>query len=254
MSQTTDDNRVIAPVPRVTIHAFCETRRRRPKSSGSFPGTGGCRTPISGRPGRRRRGRGDLPDQPTPNVIIIESRADRASLARRSSTTSPSSATPAPRSSSSATSTTSCSTASSSRRGVSDYLIAPFEPLDFIQAISDLFNAPGAKPLGRTIAVVGAKGGVGASTVAHNIAWAIARDSTRPTVIADLDLALRHRRPGLQPGPAAGHRRGGVRSRPARRNAGRSPVVEMRRQSAACSPPRRCSTGPSTSTRRPSTR
>jgi pilus assembly protein CpaE len=62
------------------------------------------------------------------------------------------------------------------RRGVSDYLIAPVDALQLIRAVSGLFSAPDVKPVGRTIAVVGAKGGVGASTVAHNIAWALARD------------------------------------------------------------------------------
>jgi pilus assembly protein CpaE len=38
------------------------------------------------------------------------------------------------------------------------------------------------------LAVVGAKGGVGASVVAHNIAWAVARDMHLDSVIADLDL------------------------------------------------------------------
>ena len=51
-------------------------------------------------------------------------------------------------------------------------------------------RAPDAKPVGRIIAVVGAKGGVGASTIAHNIAWAIARDLQLDTVVADLDLAF----------------------------------------------------------------
>src|SRR4051812_524543 len=60
------------------------------------------------------------------------------------------------------------------RRGVSDYLIAPVGPVDMIRTISGLFYAPDAKPVGRTLAIVGAKGGVGSSTVAHNIAWAIA--------------------------------------------------------------------------------
>ena len=76
------------------------------------------------------------------------------------------------------------------RRGVSDYLIAPVAVLDVVQAISDLFCAPDAEPVGRTIAVVGAKGGVGASTVAHNVAWAIARELSLATVVADLDLAF----------------------------------------------------------------
>jgi pilus assembly protein CpaE len=76
------------------------------------------------------------------------------------------------------------------RRGISDYLIAPVEALDLIRALSGLFCAPDVKPVGRTIAVVGAKGGVGASTVAHNVAWALARDLWLDAVVADLDLAF----------------------------------------------------------------
>jgi pilus assembly protein CpaE len=74
------------------------------------------------------------------------------------------------------------------RRGVSDYLLAPVGPIDLIRSVSGLFYAPDAKPVGRTLAVVGAKGGVGASTVAHNVAWAIARDVHLDSVVADLDL------------------------------------------------------------------
>ena len=57
-----------------------------------------------------------------------------------------------------------------------------------IRTVSGLFYAADAKPVGRTLAVVGAKGGVGASTIAHNIAWAIARDVNLDAVVADLDL------------------------------------------------------------------
>jgi pilus assembly protein CpaE len=74
------------------------------------------------------------------------------------------------------------------RRGVSDYLIAPISTIDIVRAICTLFNAPDAKPVGKILAVVGAKGGVGASAVAHNIAWAVARDMALDAVIADLDL------------------------------------------------------------------
>lgn len=75
-------------------------------------------------------------------------------------------------------------------RGVSEYLVPPFEVVDFIQAIAQLFHAPGAKPLGRLVAVVGAKGGVGASTVAHNLAWSLAALSDKATIVADFDLAF----------------------------------------------------------------
>ena len=76
------------------------------------------------------------------------------------------------------------------RRGVSEYLMTPPGTIDVVRAICSLFSAPDAKAVGRVIAVVGAKGGVGASTVAHNIAWAIARDLTLESVVADLDLAF----------------------------------------------------------------
>ena len=76
------------------------------------------------------------------------------------------------------------------QRGVSEYLIAPVRAIDVVGAICGLFSAPDAKPVGRVLAVVGAKGGVGASTIAHNVAWAIARDLSLDSVVADLDLAF----------------------------------------------------------------
>src|SRR6202140_754694 len=76
------------------------------------------------------------------------------------------------------------------RRGVSDYVLAPVNALDVVRSICGLFSAPEAKAVGRIIAIVGAKGGVGASTIAHNVAWAIARDLALDSVVADLDLAF----------------------------------------------------------------
>jgi pilus assembly protein CpaE len=76
------------------------------------------------------------------------------------------------------------------RRGISDYLVAPIGAIDIVRSICGLFSAPDAKPVGRIIAVTGAKGGVGASTIAHNVAWAIARDLALDAVVTDLDLAF----------------------------------------------------------------
>ena len=73
-------------------------------------------------------------------------------------------------------------------RGVSDYVVAPLEILSFINQVSHLYNGPSAEVLGRMIAVVGAKGGVGASTIAHNLAWSVSRQLEYQTVIVDLDL------------------------------------------------------------------
>src|SRR5262249_54522501 len=76
------------------------------------------------------------------------------------------------------------------KRGVSEYLMAPVGVLDIVIAICGMYSAPDAKPRGPTVAGVGPKGGVGASTVAHNVAWAIARDFALDSVVADLDLAF----------------------------------------------------------------
>ena len=76
------------------------------------------------------------------------------------------------------------------KRGVSDYMIAPVSTLQVVRAVCGLFSAPDAKPVGRIIAVAGAKGGVGASTIAHNIAFSISHDITLDAVVADLDLAF----------------------------------------------------------------
>ncbi|WP_430910111.1 AAA family ATPase [Methylobacterium sp. sgz302541] len=179
--------RIIAPVPRITIQAFCETAetaalieeagldRRMQKAHVKVQMGGGAAAVEAYR------------NAPTPNVIVIEAQGAKSrplehldSLAEV------------------------CDPGTKVivvghlndvalyrqflQRGVSDYLMAPVEPLSLIASISDLFTAPGVKPVGRTIAVVGAKGGVGSSTVAHNLAWSIARQGTQ-TVIADLDVA-----------------------------------------------------------------
>jgi pilus assembly protein CpaE len=76
------------------------------------------------------------------------------------------------------------------RRGVNDYVIGPVTALEVVRSICSLFSASEAIAVGRIIAVVGAKGGVGASTIAHNVAWAIARDLALDSVVIDLDLAF----------------------------------------------------------------
>jgi len=73
-------------------------------------------------------------------------------------------------------------------RGVSEYLVWPFNVVEFVAAISELFRGPNAKPVGRVVSVLGAKGGVGSSTIAHNIAWHLATDLDMATIIADFDL------------------------------------------------------------------
>ncbi len=75
-------------------------------------------------------------------------------------------------------------------RGVSEYLVEPVDLMGIIRAVSDLYVDRATQPLGRTIAFIGGKGGVGSSMVAHNVAWSIARNFENDVVVADLDLAF----------------------------------------------------------------
>ena len=76
------------------------------------------------------------------------------------------------------------------RRGISEYLVVPVHLMQVIRTVSDLYLERSTKPLGRSIAFIGAKGGVGSSMVAHNVAWAIARNFENDVIAADLDLAF----------------------------------------------------------------
>ncbi|MBN8551382.1 MAG: AAA family ATPase [Caulobacterales bacterium] len=76
------------------------------------------------------------------------------------------------------------------RRGVSEYLVGPVQPLQLITTIGSLFSDPARPFVGRSIAFVGARGGAGASTVAHNTAYALAERVGSNTAIVDYDLAF----------------------------------------------------------------
>lgn len=76
------------------------------------------------------------------------------------------------------------------RRGVSEYLVPPFKPLQFVRSICGLYADPSAPFVGRQIAFCGAKGGVGVSTIAHNVAHAITERLAANAVLVDLDLAF----------------------------------------------------------------
>ncbi|MDB5460311.1 MAG: pilus assembly protein CpaE [Caulobacteraceae bacterium] len=74
------------------------------------------------------------------------------------------------------------------RRGVSEYLVGPLEALQLIGAVSGLYEDPSAPFAGRSVAVIGAKGGVGASVIAHNLAYALSEKLEANTILVDLDL------------------------------------------------------------------
>jgi pilus assembly protein CpaE len=183
------DIRVIAPVPRVAVQAFCETDGVSRALESAIADRRMQRAQAAVRMGGGAAAVSTFQDQPTPNLIVLESGHDRdellAHLDRLSEVCDPD------------TKVIVIGHVNDvllyrelTRRGVSDYLIAPVEPLDVVQAVSDVFHKPDAEPIGRTISVIGAKGGVGASTVAHNLAWAIARKLSTATTIVDLDIAF----------------------------------------------------------------
>ncbi len=177
----------IAPAPRVSVQAFCETAETASAVQGCADDRRLAKAHLRMQMGGVAAALEAYRTSPTPNVVILESetRGDDilAGLDRLAEV---------------------CDAGTRVlvigrhndvllyreliRRGVSDYLIAPVATIDVVRAICSLFNAPDAKPVGKILAVVGAKGGVGASVVAHNIAWSVARDMQLDSVIADLDL------------------------------------------------------------------
>jgi pilus assembly protein CpaE len=179
----------IAPAPRVSVQAFCETMESAAaiQSAGEDRRLGKSHVKIQmgGVAAAIEAYRGS----PTPNVIMLETESRGDSILAGLDTLAEF-----------------CDAGTRVivigrtndvmlyrelvRRGVSDYLISPVVTLDVVRSICGLFSAPDAKPVGRIIAVVGSKGGVGASTVAHNIAWAVAKDLTLDSVVTDLDLAF----------------------------------------------------------------
>lgn len=74
------------------------------------------------------------------------------------------------------------------RSGISEYMVAPVGIADMMNTISSLFVDPEAEPLGRSVAFIGAKGGVGASTIAHNVSWAVSTLFQNEVVVVDMDL------------------------------------------------------------------
>jgi pilus assembly protein CpaE len=178
----------IAPAPRVSVQAFCETAETAAAVQAAAEDRRLAKAHIKVQMGGMAAATEAYRAAPTPNVIVLETEPRTDILAGLDQLA------------------TVCDAGTRVvvigkvndvtlyrelvRRGVSDYVIAPVATIDVVRSICGLFSAPEAKAVGRIIAVVGAKGGVGASTIAHNVAWAIARDLALDSVVADLDLAF----------------------------------------------------------------
>src|ERR1700744_3752837 len=175
------------PVPRISIHAFCE-----------FPDTGAA---LQRAGADRRLSKAHLQvqlggvnaaiehytGQITPNLLIVETKLNGqdalGELDRLAEVCDP------------ATKVIVVGRVNDvelyrelMRRGASEYLVAPLSPLQLIEVISGLYLDPGAAPIGRVVAVVGARGGAGSSTLAHNIGWCIAEELSIFTTIVDGSL------------------------------------------------------------------
>ena len=178
----------IAPVPRISVQAFCESDETAAVVLAAGADRRFSKAHLTVKMGGAAAAIEAYHSMPTPNVIILETndRSDvLADLDELATVCDPgtrvvvigSERDVAPY-------------RELVRRGVNDYVKGPIETLDVLRSISSLFSASETVTTGRVIAVVGAKGGVGASTVAHNVAWAIARDMAMDSVVIDLDLAF----------------------------------------------------------------
>ncbi|MBL4757049.1 MAG: AAA family ATPase [Rhizobiales bacterium] len=181
------DEPFVPPVPRISIQAFCETETTANMLDVASQDRRLGRAHVTVQMGGVDAAVAFYGDAPTPNLIIIESvlqgDAMGADLGRLAEV---------------------CDAGTKvvvighindvllyrelMRSGVSEYLVAPLEPLSVINSIGGLYQDPDSEPLGRVIAFVGAKGGVGSSTIAHNTAWSIAEGYSSDVIIADLDL------------------------------------------------------------------
>src|SRR3979490_47232 len=178
----------IAPAPRVSAQAFCTTDATATAARGASEDRRLAKAHLSVHMGGIEAAIETYHKAPTPNVIILETERDHdilAGLDELATVCDP------------GTRVVVIGSASDVapyrelvRRGVNDYVIGPVEVLDIVRSICSLFSATEAVTVGRMLAVVGAKGGVGASTVAHNLAWHIARDLSLDSVVIDLDLAF----------------------------------------------------------------
>ncbi len=188
-TQTPDELAQVRPLPRISIQAFCETA---PLAS-SIEQTGQDRrmakVHLKVHMGGISAASEFYSQAPTPNLVIVESVLDGPELVKNLESLA-----------------NVCDPGSKVvvighhndvqlyreliSKGVSEYLVAPVSMADIMKVVSDLFVNPESEPLGQTIAFIGAKGGVGSSTIAHNVAWAISSEFETDSVIADLDLAF----------------------------------------------------------------
>lgn len=183
----TSDLDHLRPLPRISVHAFCESEEMLQAVERCAADRRMAKVSLRANSGNIQAAATMFATAPTPNLIILETSAQPSALMSEL----------APLAEVCDPSTKVVLVGHYNdialyrdliRSGVSEYLVAPVSMSEILNAIAAIFIDPEAEPLGRTIAFVGAKGGVGSSTIAHNCAWGISSLFSSEVVLADLDL------------------------------------------------------------------
>lgn len=178
-----------ASIPRISIHAFCV----RPESAALIEQAAGdrrmARASVIVRDGGLEAAVENYQNQPTPSLVLVET-TDGAQRLLHLLDSLAQVCDPGTKVVVVGQTNDIALYRELMRRGVSEYITQPRSPLQVIRAVAALYADPAAPFIGRQIAFVGAKGGVGASTLAHNFAWSMAEKMQTATVLADLDLAF----------------------------------------------------------------
>jgi pilus assembly protein CpaE len=177
----------LRPLPRISVHAFCETEALQRVMERCGQDRRMSKVTFRVNSGSIAAAANMFSTTPTPNLIIIETSAEPRSLMQE---LAPLAAV--------------CDPSTKViiigryndiplyrdliRNGISEYIVSPVAMSDVLGAIATIFVDPESEPLGRSIAFIGAKGGVGSSTLAHNCAWGISNLFSTEVVLADLDL------------------------------------------------------------------
>jgi pilus assembly protein CpaE len=178
----------IAPAPRISVQAFCASVATATTARAAAEDRRLAKAHLSVHMGGIAAAIDTYHKSPTPNVIMLETEPDSDFLAGLDELAAV--CDPGTRVVMLSGTGEVAPYRELVRRGVNDFVVGPIKVLDIVRSICSLFSASEAVSVGRVIAVAGAKGGVGASTVAHNVAWTIAHDLGLDSVVIDLDLAF----------------------------------------------------------------
>ncbi|MCK5296372.1 MAG: P-loop NTPase, partial [Alphaproteobacteria bacterium] len=75
------------------------------------------------------------------------------------------------------------------QQGISEYLLYPINAVQVLETLDSILIDPDEPQVGKVIAFYGARGGVGASTIAQNTAWLLSQKRNDEVALIDTDLA-----------------------------------------------------------------